>query len=68
MILKALIFIFIVVVVIALVIKFTVLYHFKKFSLPEDPMCKKILKLHKQGTIVLSLLGLIFLIIFIVIK
>lgn len=53
MLIPILILLFLVALAFSLLIKWIVFYHFKKFSLPEDPMVKKIIKLHKWGTIII---------------
>lgn len=55
MLLKILLIVFLLALGVSLVIKFTVFYHFRKFSLSEDPRVQKIISLHKWGTIIIVL-------------
>ncbi len=64
MLVQILIFFFVIALAISLVIKFTVIYHFRKFSLPEDPAVKKIISLHKWGTIIIALFCVFLLVLF----
>ena len=64
MLIQILAVLFVIILAASLIIKFTVIYHFKKFSLPEDPTAKKIIFLHEWGTIIIVLLCVFLLVLF----
>jgi len=61
MISKILILAFILAMIISGVIGKIIFYHFKKFSLASDAFARKIIKMFISGTVGLSLLALLFL-------
>ena len=66
MLIKILLFIFILGVIGSIVVGKMVSYHFKKFKLPFDPIGEKILKTYIIGVLIILLLILSFLFLIIV--